>query len=389
VPYPLTSEKMRLMETPLQALTRLKNGPRPVIGCLPLYPPVELLHSMGLTPIVLWGLSEVVPNVNDADRHLQNYVCSVARRLTQFVISEWEELLDGLFFYNAGDTLRNLPEILREGVIDTGGLLYPQFHLHVPMTPPAQTDASDYLQTQIKVLIASLENHYGIPFSEERFADSVALYDRMRELCRQLEAAVAGGAMGFAEFRRALTTANFLVVNEQIVLLESCLAGLREQPPASAAAPIIVSGILPPPDEICDIMDQAGLRVVGNDIAFMHRAYARSPEDWRDVSDYYRQFYRDHFPCTTLLYTADRRVPAVMELALGQQARGFLFVGEKFCEYEYFEWPYLEKQLKDQGLATLSFEIAMESGAGGETLRTRLEAFREMISNGGEKRHGN
>ncbi|MEW6078261.1 MAG: 2-hydroxyacyl-CoA dehydratase family protein [Thermodesulfobacteriota bacterium] len=368
------------METPLQALTRLKNGPRPVIGCLPLYPPLELFHSMGLTPIVLWGLADVVPHVNDADRHLQSYTCALARRLTQFVVSEWEELLDGLFFYNACDTLRNLPEILREGLVEYGGLLHPQFRLHVPMTSPDQADASAYLQNEIEDLIYALEKHYGVGFSEERFADSVALYDRMRELCRQLEAAVAAGRMPFADFCRLLTAANFMEVNEQIVLLESILEEVKARPtPGGNPAGVIVSGIMPPPTAVCEMMDQAGLRVAGNDIAFLHRAYARTPESWDDATGYYVRFYRDHFPCPTLLYSANRRMAEILDLAKQTGARGFLFIGEKFCEYEYFEFPYLEKRLREQSIPALALEISLDDSTGAETIRTRLEAFRELI----------
>jgi benzoyl-CoA reductase/2-hydroxyglutaryl-CoA dehydratase subunit BcrC/BadD/HgdB len=368
------------METPLQALTRLKNGSRPVIGCMPLYPPLELLHSLGMTPFILWGLADVVPHVNDADRHIQNYACSVARRLTQFVISEWEELLDGLLFYNAGDTLRNLPEILREGVVTSGGMLHPHFRFHLPMTSPEQTDASDYLKKEFERLIYNLEDFYGVKFSEERFADSVGLYDRMRELCRQLENAVSRGSLPFADFCRVLTVANFMEVNEQIALLEAVRSRLPEKPlSGDDSARVLVSGILPPPMEICDIMDQAGLTVAGNDIAFMHRSYARTPDTWEDVLDFYVRFYREHFPCTTLLYSSDSRLEAVVRRVLENSARGFVFVGEKFCEYEYFELPSLEKNLKDQGVPVLSLEISMDDNIGAEAFRTRLEAFRELI----------
>ncbi len=368
------------METPQQALKRLRNGPHPVIGCMPLYPPLELFHSLGLTPIVLWGLSDTVSDVTDADRHIQNYVCAVGRRLTQFVIREWEELMDGMFLYNACDTLRNLPEILREGVVTYGGMLYPQFRLHVPMNQVNPENWTAYLKNEFESLIPALENHYGVFFSEERFADSVALYDRMRELCRQLEAAVADGRMMFADFCRILTTANFLEINKQIGLLEATMAGLKDRP-ASAQSParIIVSGILPPPTDVCEMMDAAGLRVVGNDIAFMHRSYARSPETWENVTDYYLQFYRDHFPCPTLLYTTDRRPQAVMDLIRKREALGAVFVGEKFCECEYFEWPYLDNRFKDNDLATLSLEISMDDSTAMETFRTRLEAFRELL----------
>ncbi|MDY6832775.1 MAG: 2-hydroxyacyl-CoA dehydratase family protein, partial [Thermodesulfobacteriota bacterium] len=70
----------------------------------------------------------------------------------------------------------------------------------------------------------------------------------------------------------------------------------------------------------------------------------------------------------------------------------FVFVGEKFCEYEYFDLPYLEKRLRDQGVAVLAVEISMDDTVGMETFRTRLEAFKEVIDGagvGGGGNHGN
>ncbi|MFP4039904.1 MAG: 2-hydroxyacyl-CoA dehydratase subunit D [Desulfosudaceae bacterium] len=370
------------MQTSWQALNHLKQGSRPVIGCLPLYPPLELFHSLGLAPVVLWGLRDVVPRVPDADRHVQNYVCSVGRRLTQFVINEGRDILDGLFFYNAGDTLRNLPEIIRQGRIEAGGRDLPMFRMHLPMTSPAQVGVPGYFKNEIEELIVSLENHYGVTFSQEVFAESVKLYDRMRNGCRQLETAVADGRLSFVDFCQMLTEANFLEVSQQVELIESRLAGLAS-PPARRDEPIrlIVSGILPPPPAICEMMEQSGLMVAGNDIASLRRSYAVNPSRKRTVTDFYRDFYRDHFPCTTLLYTADRRFEAIMDLVAKTKARGFIFIGEKFCEYEYFEWPHLEQRLKEAGLAVLSLEISLdEENAGLESVRTRLEAFTEIVN---------
>ena len=44
---------MNLIE---QILADLKSQGHRVVGCFPLYPPLELVHSMGLTPVILWGL---------------------------------------------------------------------------------------------------------------------------------------------------------------------------------------------------------------------------------------------------------------------------------------------------------------------------------------------
>ena len=369
------------MESARNTLLRLKSEGRKIIGCFPLYPPLELLHSMGLVPVVLWGLSDGVRATPDADGRIQNYACSVARRLAQFVMAEGKDLLDGLFFYNACDTLRNLPEILLEGVAESGAAPLPMFRMHVPMTPPAQADQSEYLRNEVRSLIAGLEEHFGARFSEESFARSVKLYSAMRSLCRLMEAAVLEGRLSFADFCEALSAAGFLPVEDQIALLESRLASLPPGPsPKNIAGRVMVSGILPPPLAVCRHMDDAGLLVVGNDIASLYRSYAPGPEEWKDAPDYYARFYRGHFPCTTLLNTAGKRMDEVLALALEKGADGFVFAGEKFCEYEYFEIPDLNRLLKARGLATLAIEISMDDEENTALYRTRLEAFAEVLS---------
>jgi len=174
---------------------------------------------------------------------------------------------------------------------------------------------------------------------------------------------------------------NFLVVEDKVALLESRLVSSTTSPRAdTAAGRVIVSGILPPPPAICRLFDRAKIRVVANDIASLHRSYARMPATWQDVADYYIRLYADHFPCTTLLHTADRRAEAIMNLVSERKADGFVFVGEKFCEYEYFEMPYLEKVLKDAGIAVLSIEVSIDDRATVETFRTRIEAFAELLA---------
>ena len=166
-------------------IEQLRKGGKPVVGCFPLYPPLELMHSMGLLPVVLWGLRDSVSDTRDADRHVQPYACSVARQLAQFVIADGPGLLDGLFFYNACDTLRNLPELLREGIAGSRRITPPMFRVHVPMVPASQTDATVYLNGEIENLVSELESTYGVEFSEDSFAESVSLYRLERWLSRR------------------------------------------------------------------------------------------------------------------------------------------------------------------------------------------------------------
>ena len=59
--------------------------------------------------------------------------------------------------------------------------------------------------------------------------------------------------------------------------------------------------------------------------------------------------------------------------------RGFIFIGEKFCEYEYFEIVHLEKLLKERGIATLRLEFSRIQGGEYHDMKTRIEAFAEML----------
>ena len=100
----------------VENIKRAKKKGAKVVGCFPLYPPLELLHSFGLVPLVLWDMKEQVRILKESDSHLQSFTCSVARRLTEFLLSEEGSLLDGLLMYNACDTLRNMPEIIKRGL---------------------------------------------------------------------------------------------------------------------------------------------------------------------------------------------------------------------------------------------------------------------------------
>jgi len=359
----------------------IKDQGRKVIGCFPLYPPLELFHSLGLVPVTLWDIKDSISRVEKSDQHLQTYTCSVARRLMEFLLSESSTALDGLFMYNACDTLRNLPEIVSCGLADAGRSL-PIFKIHIPMVPREQTESRAYLRFRIEALIHELEKSYQVTFSIERFRQSVALYREMRKLCKALETLVANRCMDYDEFSRVIRDGWFVPAEDQLLALQKILQErpfVRENVPVTARGRIVVSGIHPPPQSIIRAFENAGLTIAGNDIASQNRALFYTPAVVDDPADYYLDFYHQHYPCTTLLYTADRRVAAIRELILSTGAQGVVFIGEKFCEFEYFEIPHLEKILKDMEVPTLFLEVSIDDDEHSETYVTRIETFAELM----------
>jgi benzoyl-CoA reductase/2-hydroxyglutaryl-CoA dehydratase subunit BcrC/BadD/HgdB len=70
---------------------------------------------------------------------------------------------------------------------------------------------------------------------------------------------------------------------------------------------------------------------------------------------------------------------ALRDLIEKRKAQGMMFVGEKYCEYEYLEIPFLRKMLATKNIANLEIEIAVDDADNVEALRTRIEAFSELL----------
>jgi len=361
------------------SLLTLKQQGRHVVGCFPLYPPLELLHSFGLTPVVLWGLRTEVKDLSRSDRHLQNYTCQVARCLMEFILENNRSVFDALFMYNACDTLRNLPEIIEAGLAEDG-ISLSVFKLHVPAVPHDRTGAQGYLRDRILSLIAELEKFTHRSFSPQEFAASVDLYSRQRGLCREVEALCAQGRITFASCAGHLELAHFMRVEEHITLLEREI--LKAQKMSIDVLPhkkVMVSGIQAPPVELIEAMEASGLRIVANDIATLARSYGYCPKPLADPCEYYHDFYFNHYPCTTILPAGDRRVELIRERVNESEAQGFIFFGEKFCEYEYFEIPFLKDMLRSFRVEVVALELGADDLSNLMPLKTRIEAFAEML----------
>jgi benzoyl-CoA reductase/2-hydroxyglutaryl-CoA dehydratase subunit BcrC/BadD/HgdB len=285
--------------------------------------------------------------------------------------------------YNACDTLRNLPEILECGLGEKD-INVPLFNIHIPAMYTGHADSNKYLQDEITGLVNKLEQEYGVAYSEKRFRKSADLYKEMRSLSLELDALVSSGMIGFSDFSRIIHEGYVEPVEVQVESLKSWIKNCGSFP-AGEKNPkdkhrVVVSGILPPPPSVCDIIEKSGFTVAGNDIASLYRSYCNHPEITGDAGEFYIDFYQNHFPCTTLLSTSDRRAEAIMNLIRERNARGFIFIGEKFCEYEYFEIPFIDKMMRNEGIHTLLLEFSIDDNENIEGFGTRIESFAEVMS---------
>jgi len=356
----------------------LKDAGKPVIGCFPLYPPLELLHAMGFNPVVLWGLKGYLRATAESDKHVQNFACSVGRHVAELLLSDYGTLFDGIFFYNACDTLRNLPEIIASGM-ERKKKQFWMTSFHVPMQGIGNPIGATFLKNEISRLVLAIEKHTGLPLSQEKFHASVQSYRKMRELSRALQDHVANGQFSFTEYAKMVQEGYLLPVERAIENIEPRVQTAEKTPPHATEQRVILSGIMPPAPPICKAIEQAGFTITGNDLACMHRSFLYTPANDRDVREYYLDFYTNHCPCPTLLYTGDQRVDYLLDLVKKNKAKAVIFLGEKFCEYEYLEFPFIEKKIKGQGIHVLNLELSVDDHENIATMKNRIDAFAELL----------
>jgi benzoyl-CoA reductase/2-hydroxyglutaryl-CoA dehydratase subunit BcrC/BadD/HgdB len=359
-------------------MQELMDSGRPVMACFPLYPPLELLHSMGFNPVVLWGLKPHLHSTSEGDKHVQTFACSVGRHLAEFLLSERPAGLDNVFFYNACDTLRNLPEILGKNWNRVGHEAR-FFHFHVPMYNLSGESGRRYFHDEVSRLVSALESASHVPFSSKNFRSSVEKYRRMRASCAGLQERVSSGQLSFTRYAQAVQAGYLMPVERAIERFD---AMSREEAPIQQRdgfRKVMVSGIMPPPPAMSDAIEHAGLVVATNDIASIQRSIMYTPEARDDPGVYYADFYSRHCPCPTLLFTADQRVEFLIGEARRAGVDGVIFIGEKFCEYEYLEFPRIESTFKQNGIPVLSLEVSIDDQDNIAPFKNRIDAFAELL----------
>jgi benzoyl-CoA reductase/2-hydroxyglutaryl-CoA dehydratase subunit BcrC/BadD/HgdB len=208
------------MDSPIQIPS---SHSRPIIACLPLYPPLELLDSLGLHPIIPWNLKRYMKDTSQSDRHVQNYVCSVARHLVEYMLTDGIRVVDGIVAYNACDTLRNVPEIIQSG-LDEKKASVPVFTCHIPMTGavgrPRPDHVREYIKNEIQRITEELEIAFDVAFSPTRFLESVDTYNAVRGLFRTLSDVLSEGRIPFSRYVSILSDIVFMQVPEQFSTLQ-------------------------------------------------------------------------------------------------------------------------------------------------------------------------
>ena len=320
------------------------------------YTPLEILDAAGLTPVRHFGDPA---RLEAADALLHPAICPYVRACLAAAMEE-----DGphhAVFVNSCDGMRRL--------YDAWKARFPDDLVHLldlPRNGDARAErllAREYLR-----LAEALEGHLG------RTVTPAALREagRLRE---ERRLAYLDGAKGLAGAERL-----------RLAMDHQSLSG-GETPRAGRSGtrdggvPVLLTGNLLNPEGLVSILDEAGARVAIVDLCNGDRAFSSSTLPEGDgLEGMYLSMarrYLERRPCARMA-DARRRLDLLVDTAREMGARGVVYACLKFCDAYLYDFPRVQKRLRDEGIPLLRLESDYADGHAGQLL-TRVEAFLEMI----------
>ena len=150
-----------------------------MVGCYPVYTPVEIIHAAGMLPVGVIGAGNRL-EIAHADSRFQSFVCSIVKSTLELGLTERLKFLDGIVFHSICDPARNLGSVFKRNFPD---LMVEYIHFPQNMTSPHTVN---YLISEYKRLSASYEQLSGKKITDESSKNSIALYNEQRQLLREL-----------------------------------------------------------------------------------------------------------------------------------------------------------------------------------------------------------
>jgi len=349
-------------------LQREEKGKK-IFGVFPAQYPKEILWAMNILPVEIW---DPPVEISSAEAHLQPYICSVVKLGLELILQGKCDDLDGFLFPHTCDSIQNLASIVNDYL----GSDKPCYFFYHPKSLPGKASRHYYKQ-QLKVLISNLEKQHG-PLDISRLNHCVEQGNEIAETIRDLYHQRQKGELSIsnAEYYKILRQGEYLDPTDYIKILKR--VSQNGQRDAKDLPPVVLSGIIPNPMAILEILDELGVSVVDDDLLNCGRRLLRSPSAQQEPLNAITESYFSLPPCSTKVSSISERMKHLLAKLVQSNARGVIFNMTRFCEPELFDLPQLTKGLKDEGFPTLTLDTELNQPGRGQ-LRTRLETFAEMI----------
>ena len=167
-------------------------------------------------------------------------------------------------------------------------------------------------------------------------------------------------------------------------LLEKLLSELEGKRGQSKGIKVVLAGSIcdDPGEGVLETVEETGMVVVDDDFITGSRYFSTDVSSNGQPVETLARYHWEKVPCPASLQTEKSTyAPYLIEMVKRSEAQAVIEFNWKFCSYQMYERPYLAESFAQAGMPHLRIELAEEL-MDLEALRTRLEAFVEIIKGG-------
>ena len=237
-----------------------------------------------------------------------------------------------------------------------------------------------YLEAELRSLVRELEPFAGRRLEPDRLAAALRLHEEIDGCRAALLDARPRLAVADAELYALLRRGEWLWPEDHLIELREA-RGRWPAGPVRPGVPVLVSGYVPEPPALFEVLEGAGAYVAADDYAAVGRRVVRAANPAGDPWQALLARYWAAPPCSTRSADHGERIRHLGALLDRSGARGVILHVLKFCEPELFDVPVLRRTFEERGVPVLYLEGELEAGLSGQVV-TRVEAFVEMLSAG-------
>ncbi len=341
-----------------------------IAAVLPIHYPRALLRSFDFLPVEVWGPPHV--DVSYGGAHLQPYVCSVVHNALSFIKTGGLDVTDLIIVPHACDSLQGLGSIL----IDFVRPKQPVLPFYLPRG--RRREDLDFLKDEIRSLYVKLSNITGKRPDRDTMMMRIEIEEladlKLHQIYESRIRNESVRSMSNYEFYKIIRSREFLPAEDFIKIADE-ISNASEA--GDDGIPVILSGIVPEPMEILNAIEEAGGKVIADDLACCgRRLYSPGVSD--DPIERMAETIMNAPPDVTRGSLIEERFEHLKNLSEKTGARGIIFYTVKFCEPELFDLPELRDLLKKSGIPSVHVEIDIGDPLPHQTI-TRLTAFLEVL----------
>jgi len=360
-----------LISTDNKFIKEWKRKKKSVLGYACSYTPEEIMYAGEILPIRILGSLE--PS-KLADIYLPVNVCSFAKSCLNKALKEELEFMDGYVVSNSCDNQNKIYDLWRHCTT-----IQKTYFIN---TPHSTTEtALHFFCEELERFREWLTKSFEVEITEENLKKTINIFNENRRLLRQVyelrrqKPPLVSGS----EALEIVLSSMMIPKDEHNLLLRRLLDEIEERSiPFEKSARLLVSGSVIGNPELLRLIESVGGCIVADDLCTGSRYFWNLIEEDGEPMKAIAERYLRKIPCP-FMYSSEERFRHVREMVKLFDVEGILIFSLKSCDVHSFDAPLLAEELKNnENLPVICLEWE-HSLSGIAQLRTRIEAFIEML----------